>query len=124
MLRPQSRNEIIDKWYLCIYVGVKGKKSLCIGKAIERFLYDEGGGVTKMEMDCLKPHVGNDNIMESYPAGQKDKYMCDITNIFTGPVIIYPKPKGKWEVPNLPEIKFFYTKIVGLDRVAIFNSVF
>ena len=52
------------------------------------------------------------------------RYMCDITNIFAGPVIIYPKPKGKWEVPNLPEIKIFYTKIVGLDRVAIFNSVF
>ena len=109
---------------ICAYTLVKGKKSLCIGKAIERFLYDEGSRVTKMEMDCLKPHVGNNNIMENYPAGQKDKYMCDITNIFAGPVIIYPKPKGKWEVPNLPEIKKIYTKIVGLDRVAIFNSVF
>ena len=56
--------------------------------------------------------------------GQKNKYICDITNIFAGPVIIYPKPKGKWGVPNLPEIKKNYTKIVGLDRVAIFNSVF
>ena len=28
-----------------------------------------------------------------------------MTNIFAGPVIIYPKPKGKWEIPNLPEIK-------------------
>ena len=44
--------------------------------------------------------------------GQKDKYMCDITNIFAGPVIIYPKPKGKWGVPNLLEKKSFILKLL------------
>ena len=53
---------------------------LYIGRATKRFLNDsEGQGhTTNLELEYLKPHVGNDTIMEEYQEDQEDMYIFHI----------------------------------------------
>ena len=56
---PISETEIVAKWYACIFKAKK-KTYLYIGRAI-RFLNDEGGLITTLEIDCLEQKLGVTN---------------------------------------------------------------
>ena len=121
---PHKESTVVGKWYASIYKDSKGKQSLYFGRATKRFLEEAEGKVTNIELDCLKPHVGNSNIIEDYPEGQEDIYLYMIADVFAGPLVMEPYPQRKWNVPNLKEIKQMYDKIVGIDRTALYNSDF
>ena len=54
---------------------------MSIGRAKRRFLLEENGSVTHIELDCLKPQVGNDCILEGYPENETDPYMFKIEDV-------------------------------------------
>ena len=82
----------------------------------KRFLAESKGKVTHLELDCLKPHIGNSNIMDEYPEDQNDIYTFKFSDIFLGPIVIEPYPKRKWKVEDLKKIKDFYDKVKGIYR--------
>ena len=90
---PTKECDIVGKWFAAIYLDSKGKPLLNIGKATMRFLDDdpdEGGKCTSLQLDCLKPHIGNSLTMEEYPEDQHDLHNFEIHNIFAGPLQMNP----------------------------------
>ena len=79
----------MGEWYAIVYTDVKAKQNLCIGRATKRFLEETGGKVTHLELDCLKPHVGNSNIMDEYPEDQNDLFNFNVSDVFFGPIYSY-----------------------------------
>ena len=78
---------------------------------LHKFLDEDEGRVTHLELDCLKPRVGNGNtlyIAISYPAGQEDKFLYPIWDVFGGPVNVAPVPRQRsWRVENLDKVESF-----------------
>ena len=88
-----------------------------IGRALQRFLEDECGNVSHLELDCLKPRIGNINILDGYPPDQDDKYVYPIEDVFGGPLDVIPVPrKRSWKVNDLANIESFYEKVKNEDR--------
>ena len=123
-LRPPTKeNEILQKWFGVVYTNKK-KSYLYSGKATKRFLEDENGLVSAIEIDCLKPHVGNEPILESIPAHlPRDLYMCPLHNIIFGPLVVSP-PKGeKWHIPTYHTLKEQFEDIVKIDREKLVSDL-
>ena len=59
---------------------------ISVGRAKRRFLLEENGPVAHNELDCLKPQVGNDCILEGYLENEIDPYMFKIEDVFGGPL--------------------------------------
>ena len=89
-----------------------------MGRAIKRFLKDEEGEVTHLELDCLKPRVGNVDILDGYPPDHGgDKYVYPLQDVLGGPLDVVPVPrKRSWKVPNLGKIESFFDKVKNEDR--------
>ena len=125
---PCKEADILGKWFGCIYMDSKGKENFYIGRAKNRFLHDEEGKVKEILFECLKPHVGNDNIMEEYPEGQSDLYSCETFNIFDGPLLMNPMSQKRWMFQNLNVSKtyiiMFYLSIERLYMTKNFNHFF
>lgn len=121
---PVPEDDILGKWYIGIYKDPKlrGRQTFCIGKAVRRFLEDAEGPVTGLQLDCLKPRVGNTTVLDEYPEGHGDIDLFNITDVFGGPLDIQPLPKRKWNIPNLVQIIKFYEIIAKIDRSELFNS--
>ena len=119
---PTKEKEVVGKWYAAIFKDNKGKQNLCIGRALRRFLEEEDGKISHLEIDCLKPHVGTSNIMDEYPEHQNDVYMFKASDVFFGPVIMEPYLKRKWKVGNLDQITNYYDKITGIDRMSLYDN--
>ena len=120
---PHKESDIIGKWYAAIYMDSKGKPLLNIGRATLRLLDDEasaGGKCTDVQLNCLKPHVGNTLSMEEYPEGQVDQELFKIYNIIAGPVTMEPRPNRKWHIPHLMDLKTIYNNVVKVDRQALY----
>ena len=45
---------------------------MSVGRAKRRFLLKKNGPVAHVELDCLKPQVGNDCILEGCPENETD----------------------------------------------------
>ena len=121
---PCKEADILGKWFGCIYMDSKGKENFYIGRAKNRFLHDEEGKVKEILFECLKPHVGNDNIMEEYPEGQSDLYSCETFNIFDGPLLMNPMSQKRWDVPDLKRVKNLYHNVLSIDRKALYDKEF
>ena len=66
---PISEAEIVGKWYACIFKAKK-KTYLYTGRATRRFLNDEGGLITALEIDCLEQKLSvTENVLKR---GQQD----------------------------------------------------
>ena len=120
---PHKECDILDKWYAAIYLDSKGKPLLNIGRATLRLLDDEasaGGKCTDVQLNCLKPHVGNTLLMEEYPEGQVDEELFKIYNIIAGPITMKPSPNRKWHIPHLKDLKTIYNNVVKIDRHALY----
>ena len=113
---PADESSIKGKWFSAIHT--KGNKtSMYIGRALQRFLEDECGNVSHLELDCLKPRIGNINILDGYPPDQDDKYVYPIEDVFGGPLDVIPVPrKRSWKVNDLANIESFYEKVKNEDR--------
>ena len=95
-----------------------------IGRLLHRFLNEEGGQVTHLELDCLKPRVGNDNVLHSYLSGQEDRFVYPISDVFGGPLNVTPVPRRRsWRVKDLDKVEAFYLKIEGTDRSKLMEDL-
>ena len=67
---------------ICLYFQDQ-EKNLIIGRAIRRFLNDEGGLITTLEIDCLEKRLGvTDNVLKQ---GQQDIGIFAVKDIICGP---------------------------------------
>ena len=113
---PVSEEDFKGKWQAAIFEQ-DGKQIMCVGRVIRRLLTEKDGQVTHMELDCLKPKVGNGNILEGYPDGQSDHYAFPIHNVFGGPLQSELVPKKKaWRFPDLDTVEDFYKKVKDFKR--------
>ena len=71
-----------------------------------------------MELDCLKPRVGNVDILDGYPPDHDgDKYLYPLEDVLGGPLDVIPVPrKRSWRVVNLDKIESFFEKVKNEDR--------
>ena len=121
---PVSEDEIKSKWLAAIFRQDE-KQIMCIGRVLKRFLEDEGGNVTHIELDCLKPKVGNENVLYGYPKGQSDCYAFPIEDVIGGPLDSVPVPrKMAWRFPNLPKIEEFFDNVKPLARSDIMKKFY
>ena len=63
---PTKEEQVTGSWYAFIYHGKKGRM-LYIGQVLKRFLAEENGPVTALEVRCLKPKVGSGTKLEQNP---------------------------------------------------------
>ena len=119
---PVKENEVVGKWYCGVYTEKDRKKTtMCVGRATQRFLDEKDGNVTHLELDCLKPQIGNDFVLEAYPEEQSDRYVFAIQDVFYGPMkCTIPRKKRAWRFPHLNNAKQFFEHIKDVDREAIF----
>ena len=119
---PVKENEVVGKWYCGVYTEKDRKKTtMCVGRATQRFLDEKDGNVTHLELDCLKPQIGNDFVLEAYPEEQSDRYVFAIQDVFYGPMeCTIPRKKRAWRFPHLNNAKEFFEHIKDVDRESIF----
>ena len=118
---PTTEESIIEKWYACVYK--HKKETLFIAKAKLRFLYDKDGPTTGLQLDCLKPHVGLSNILESTPEHLPDISKFELCNIIAGPIDVLPLKGRKWEVPSYQELQRYFQLTRQLDREEVLKDV-
>ena len=75
---PTAEEDVGNKWYGCIYTSKRGP-NLFIGKAAQRFLNDEGGLITALEIDCLEQKLGTaDFILKQTKTSDLIFFLCKI----------------------------------------------
>ena len=74
---PTDEKVIIGCWYTAVYIGKKsGETALYIGLVQQRYLQDENGATSALELDCLQRKLGTkDDILESHKDGKHDIYI-------------------------------------------------
>ena len=116
---PILEEKVINKWYGCIFFA-KRKAQLYVGKATRRFLTDVDGHTSGIELNCLKPHVGSDTILESVPSHlPADIDVFPLHNIIDGPLEIIPLKSHKWNVPAYESLKRKFEMSITVDREAL-----
>ena len=113
---PVPEEEVVQKWYAVIFSDKK-KSYLYIGKALNRFLVDEGGPIKSLIVDCcLKPPVGSTDVLDFLPENQpKDISEFDISDVIAK-VEVEPVRGNQIKVFGYDKIKAFYNSVVKLDR--------
>ena len=115
---PTKEEEVIQKWYGAIYMHKK-KMHLYVGKVTRRFLYDEGGPVTAIELDCLKPRIESGTVLESYDNQHKDIDRFPIHNIIAS-ISVIPLRNNKWDVPQYQTLEEKFKRMIKIDRELLF----
>ena len=102
----------------------KRKKSyLYIGKAT-RFLLDKDGLANALELDCLKPSVGNGTVLQSYDKStERDLFVYPLHNIIAGPIKVIPKNFTNPEVPDHQKLEKTFREVKNLDHQLIYNLI-
>ena len=116
-LIPETK--IVEKWYACIF---KAKKTpyWYIGRATRRFLNDEDGLITTLEIDCLKWKLGvTDNVLKQ---GQQDIGIFAVKDVICGPLQMFPLQHGRWECPKYNEICLLFEIVKKDDREQLYNQ--
>ena len=114
---PISETEIVAKWYTCIFKAKK-KTYLYIGRAT-RFLNDEGGLITTLEIDCLKQKLDvTNNVLKQ---GQQDIGIFVVKDVICGPLQMFPLQCSRWECPKYTKIYFLFEKAKKDDREQLYN---
>ena len=113
---PTNESDLLGKWFGVIYYQSK-KTYLYVGKVAQRFLFDEGGPVAALRVDCLKPQVGLEPVLESIPPHlPRDMYTCPVHNIIGGPLVVEPLKGDKWRFPHYDKLKEKYKRVAKIDR--------
>ena len=99
---PVSEDDIIGKWYGCIY-GDK-KPQLYVAKVEKRFLVDEGGPVETILMRCLMPKTGSGITLQDTPKHlPPDISQFPLENIIFGPLEVIPRKRDSRSF-NVPKV--------------------
>ena len=93
---------------------------MSVGRCTQRFMKDENGPVTHIELDCLKPHISKDGVIEGYAEDGLDLYLYTLENIIAGSFVVEDPPKRRtWRFPDIFKVKKFYEEVKDLDRKSI-----
>ena len=88
---------------------------LYVGRMKRRFLSDQNGYCTAVELDCLRAKCGTtDNVLEEYPDDKKDVYIFPARCIISKPFSATFIGGRKWEVKNYDQFRHLFRK---LERV-------
>ena len=87
-LSPLTAEDVVNKWYGCIYLSKKGP-NLFIGKATQRFLNDEDGLIMGLKIDCLEQKLGTTDCT-SKQVRKSDVDNFPVQNIICGPLNVNP----------------------------------
>ena len=99
-----------------MYTEAGSSPLLSIGRAKHRFLDEEGGRVTQITLDCLKPYVGTGDTLEEYE-GHRDVHTFPIQDVFGGPLtMLLVSRTKKWKVENLKNVQTYFDTIKDCDR--------
>ena len=120
---PNTEKSLQNRWFVEIYEASHGnkKEQMYVGKLTKRFLDDENGAVTLIEMDCLKPPTG---IMEKTTLKSVPEHLRNIgdhlaifqrKNIIAGPVSVIFERGQKWHVPELLKLKKIFSAFNKFD---------
>ncbi|CAK8690374.1 unnamed protein product [Clavelina lepadiformis] len=114
---PIEEQDVLNQWYRVIDEGKKKKTSLYIGKVTRRFLEDENGPVHGLEIDCLKPHVGQGNVLKSVPDHMpSDIDFFPVCNIISGPLRVEPLEGSKWHVSKFAAVKRVFNDAKSINK--------
>ena len=104
---PTNEKVIIGCWYTAIYIGKKSSETaLYIGLPQRRYLQDENGPMSALELDCLQGKLGtSDDILESHKNGKHDIYICALENIVRGSLKVSYINNGKHRVAGYNEAR-------------------
>ena len=117
---PNNEDTIEGKWYAGISKDESGQPSLMIGKVIHRYLEDEDGKETGLELWCLNSQVCNKTVMEEHPIEKNGRPLIKVFRlevVFEGPITVEPVVDRKWNIPNLIHIQNVYDKVLGFNRL-------
>ena len=85
---------------------------------------DKDGLANALELDCLKPHVGNGTVLQSYDKStERDLFINTLHNIIAGPVKIMPKKFPNLDVPDYQKLEKTFREVKNLDRQLIYNLI-
>ena len=104
-----------DFWQVvCLHIWLKKSLNLYIGRAYKRFLNDEGGFPTYLEMDCLEQKIGvSHSIMKQ---GRSDKDMFLIKNIMCSPLKLIPLQGSHWECQRYSKVRSLFEHVKKKNR--------
>ena len=67
--------------------------------------------MTHIELSCLKPRVGLENVLFGYPSGQEDDFANTVEDVIGGPLSVDPVPrKNAWKVKDLDKMETFFIR--------------
>ena len=96
-----DEKDLIGKFVGAIYIDLKGKPNLFVGKTNRRFLEDKNGPVHSLELDCLKPAIEKTTILEEIPDHlDRDIGLFPIYDVISGPMKVLKRKDGKWCIPG------------------------
>ena len=118
---PTREDETTNGWYVAIF---QEKKSLIctLGKLLRRFLLDKDGLANALELDRLKPHVGNGTALLSYDKStERDLFVYPLHNIIADPIKVIPYKFLNLDVPGYQKLEKILQEVTNLDHQLIYN---
>ena len=114
----KTDRDIIDKWYAALFYGQRKKTVLYIGKVTNVM---QNGSI---EMNWLKPAVGNTTQLESIPMHlPQDQGGVALCDVIAGPLVVSHTKGNKWNVPEYIAVKNYVCFIEKVDRKKIMENI-
>ena len=91
-----EEEEMTGKYFAAIYYNIKARGMLFMAKVNRIFLVDSNGRVHSIEVECLKPAVGNTIILLEIPEHlPRDIGLFHIHDVISGPLEMVRLKNGK-----------------------------
>ena len=123
---PMSEDSIVNKWFAAVYyVDAKNlrKPKLFVGKVLKRFLEDDDGPATALQLDCLSPAVTT-TTTELYEIKEhlsRDIGLFQLFNIISSPLDAEFVSNRKWIFREYRFVVKTFDMCVKLQREQEYN---
>lgn len=125
---PNEEKELLRKVVAFIFYDIKQKPHLFVGKIIWRFMVDDKGPVTDIEIVSFKKAAtSTSTILEETPDHQE---LCKIHNMISAPleakIMSGPtgRGSGKWNIPTYPLVVKTFQMVKDLKRQEEYERLF
>ena len=109
---PTKEEQVTGSWYAIIYDGTKARM-LYVGEVLKRFLAEDDGPVTALEVRCLKTKVGSGTKLERNP-----NHLGNDDYVIAGPLISEPlKRSSKLNFPEYENVVDLFHDVKGHDML-------
>ena len=87
-------------------------------------MLDKDGLANALELDCLKPYVENETVLQSYDKStERDLFIYPSHNIIAGPIRVIPKKFTNLNVPDYQKLEKTFWKVKNLNRQLVYNLI-